>query len=197
MEMQQIYITIIPSIIALFGVLISVVISLKRTRLLANTEMKKSEALVNTEIKQLRVDIQNLYTDKLLEKRLEVYPKLYSILSDFIKEIQFGNVTLSTINNLKNNIEKWDSENSFYLSGGATAKIYAFRRFVITELLLKNEEELKDKDYLEVMRNKAGDVEVALKNDVGIYKVEYSDIDKEVLSYKEHKEINRLRAMKT
>lgn len=177
--MEQILPVIISSIIAFIGVIISV-----------RESSKRSDDLIKAEIEKIKSGIQQDYATKLLEKRIEVYPKLYSIISDFIKLVQFGKVTTDIIQKLKSDIEAWDSNNALFLSAGSTGTIYDFRKFLFDEAINKSDEELQKANYLKTLRDRAGDVEVVLKNDIGIYKVEYSDIEKEIKTFRDHKKVS-------
>lgn len=66
--MEQILPVIISSIIAFIGVIISI-----------RESSKRSDSLVKAEIQKMKSEILQDYATKLLEKRTEVYPKLYSI----------------------------------------------------------------------------------------------------------------------
>ena len=93
--MEQIFPVIISSIIAFLGVIISIVETSRRS----NKE-------INTEIQKLRSEIQQDYANKLLDKRLETYPRLYFLLSDFAKAIRFGRFKQDTVKKLITEIER-------------------------------------------------------------------------------------------
>ena len=75
-------IEIVTALIALGGVFLSVVVSL-----ITNSRQTANE------LAKLRTEIQQSYAGKLLEKRLEIYPQTYMLLSDFAKKLEEGTFT--------------------------------------------------------------------------------------------------------
>lgn len=168
---------IVVAFIAFAGVLISVAVSLFTSMRLTNAELRK-----------LRTEIQQTYADKLLEKRLDVYPSLYALLSDFAKKIQSSIISKSVLEELRNQIEEWDSKHAVLFSGRAGIICYRFRK-ALAELTQKPDEELQkdlaSADFFRKLRHKVAELELALKGDLGIYIVEFSDLTKEFTSYQE------------
>lgn len=168
---------IVVAFIAFIGVLVSVVVSIV-------TSMRST----NAELRKLRTEIQQTYADRLLEKRLDVYPSLYALLSDFAKRIQFSTISKSVLEELRDQIEEWDSKHSVLFSGRAGVICYHFRK-MLAELAQKPDEELQkdlaSADFLRELRRRIGELELALKGDLGIYVVEFSDLTREFKSYRE------------
>lgn len=168
---------ILVALIAFAGVLASVAASLVTSMRLTNAELQK-----------LRTEIQQTYADKLLEKRLDVYPSLYALLSDFVKKIQSNTMSKSVLEELRTQIEEWDSKHAVLFSGRAGIICYRFRK-MLAELMQKPDEELQKDlasvDFLRELRYKTGELELALKGDLGIYVVEFSDLTREFKSYQE------------
>ena len=168
---------IITAIIAFSGVVISIVASI--TVSLRQTTI---------ELRKVRTEIQQTYMNKLLEKRIEKYPSLYKLLSDFDKSIRYGNLRKKDVDELFKKILAWDSENAIFLSGQAVKTYVAFR------IVLSKVVKLSEKDFHQnfIINNEkkqllaqANEVEVALKNDLGIFVVEFPDTDKGIRSYQE------------
>ena len=161
---------IIVALIALFGVVISVVISLY-------TSMKQTKV----ELQKLRSEIQETYAGKLLEKRIEIYPDMYFLLSDFGKKIQYGLVSKSDVTELLGRIDDWDSKKSLFFSAITNSVSYHFRKTLVQITKMTDEEfqkEFASEETRRDLRHKAGTFELALKSDLGIYVVEFSDISK-------------------
>jgi hypothetical protein len=170
-------IELVTSAIALAGVIISVIVSV----LISSRQAK-------IELDKLRTEIQRAYTDKLLDKRLNTYPVLYKLLSDFAKIIEYGVLSKATIEKLRKNMLNWDSENGILLSGHSGTTYVKFRK-VLSELVKMNDKDFQ-KEYSSSeacweMLRQANEVEFALKQDIGIYVVEFADIDRKFKTYQE------------
>src|SRR5688572_25550686 len=104
---------LISSLIALSGIVISI---------LASSFVNARQTKI--EIKKLRTEMQLTYASKLIDKRMETYPSLYKLISDFEKLIRFGNLTKQGTDKFFKEILQWDSANAIFLSG-YTASTYA------------------------------------------------------------------------
>ncbi len=154
-------IQIVTALIALIGVLVSVLVS-----------YLTSSQKTNSEIEKLRKEILQDFNVKLFEKRLEVYPELHSYLSQLIKVIQFGTISQETFKEIFEKIQIWDSKNSILFSG-TTGLISYELRLKIANILKKNNAELtKEFTSLESkteLRHEIQKLELALKSELGIY----------------------------
>jgi hypothetical protein len=168
---------ILTALIALTGVVVSVTVSL-----FVNIRQ------TNTELQKLRSEIQQTYASKLLEKRLEVYPDLYFLLSDFMKKIEAGIASKSDIDELHHRTSDWNSRYAVFFSGHTGGISYRFRQMLL-ELTRMPDEEYRRKfespEAVRELRHRVGEVELALKSDLGIYAVEFSDLAKRFRSYRE------------
>lgn len=164
---------ILVALIAFIGVVLSVLASLFA-----------SLRATRTEVEKLRGELQQTYTGKLLERRLDTYPDLYKLISDFLKEIQFGTLTKPKLDKLLTEIIEWDSSHAIFLSMSAGSKLYDFRKKLSTELASTIDETLTGEEFLKDMRKQIEELEVALKNDLGIYVVEFSDFNKRTGYYR-------------
>lgn len=165
---------IVIALISLGGVALSVIISFLTSLRLTKTELEK-----------LRSEIKRTYADRLLSKRLETYPSLYYLTSNFLKEIQYGSVNSSLLEDLHVQLMEWDSKNAIFLSSYASRKLYSFRKRLVTELNQLTDENLKNPDFLNALRDQLENLEIALRNDIGVYVVEFSDPDIRFSSFKE------------
>ena len=156
----------IVAIIALSGVIISVLASLYSSMRQTNSELKK-----------LRTEIQQIYTNKLLDKRIEIYPDLYNLLSRFTKSIVTNqSISMDSLQELQENLSNWDVQNAVFLSGKAFELSYRFR-VTISELSKESVNEFNDSILLSDLRSKADSVKLALKEDLGIFVVEFPESD--------------------
>lgn len=182
---------LIASLIAFIGVVISVIVSLFST----NQKIKK--------------EIQQHFTSKILNKRLEYYPEFYSILSGFMKKIELDNYDQKDISDLIEKINKWDSQNALFFSGKTNIQVYDLRAELRRKLSL-SEQKFEEEKQLDKEKNKErekktkrpklkhyiGGAELALKGDLGIFVSESGKIFKRYKSYQQQakelrKKINR------
>jgi hypothetical protein len=168
---------IVVALIALAGVILSIVASLLASMRITNTELQK-----------LRTEIQQSYADKLVERRLEVYPSLYTPLSNFTRVIRFGSLSKSAFEQLRTQMEELDSKHSVLFSG-RTGVIFHRFLMMLAELTEMPDETIQKKyatdDEKRELRHRIGEVELALKSDLGIYVVEFADPQKSFSSYQE------------
>ena len=161
----------------LIGVVISVAASLYATSKQTKNELNK-----------LRIEMQKLYSGRLQEKRLEIYPQLYFLLSSFQKRVEIGDVSRPLLQKLFEETNEWNSRHSFLFSGRTGFVSFNFR----TELrrLLSMEEGEFTKFFqrdteLTKLKHQIGEFELSLKSDVGIYIVEFSDLDRRYTAYRD------------
>jgi hypothetical protein len=159
--------TVLTAIIALLGVITSVAASLLITFLSTRSEMRK-----------LRSNLRNQYASALLEKRMCVYGECYYILSHFIKHARgFIKIDLpinySEIEDFNMALNEWDSKNALLLSPRSIEYIYSLRR-ELRDILKEADQNSIYKNVLaiEKLLKSAGNLEKALRNDIGIYEVE-------------------------
>lgn len=154
-------------LIALAGVLLSAVVSLLISR-----------NAIGTELRKLRFEAKKTYDSKLLDRRIEVYPSLYSILSKFIKELRDSPPSKDMVKSLLTQVDDWDSRHAVYFSTDTGMVCYAFRKHLNELCKLKEEEFLKrfsTKEAVKELRDETASLEFALKSDLGIYGIEDSD----------------------
>ena len=159
---------IFPALIALVGVVLSALIS-----------QVTSKRVAGNEIQKIRFEAKRTYEAKLLEERLRRYPQVFSLLSAFIKEIQFGAVSRETIGTLFTEVNAWDSQNAIVLSHSSAEVLYIFRQDLNTMLQASGDDQLEVKlgarEFLEGLRSKTANVEFVLRSDIGIYGIRGSE----------------------
>src|SRR6266513_3987636 len=163
---------IIAALIALVGVLASVMASvalaLRATRI---------------ELKRTRQQLTSAYATRLIDARLGVYPELYAILSDFLKHIEGGSdkhmagqaLTMADLKDLLSKLVAWDSHHALLLSDRAGRAIFGLRQQLIQLIRAAqpNEERaLTSSATLDALLSGAHQLEIGLKVDLGIYEIE-------------------------
>ncbi|HKO17364.1 MAG TPA: hypothetical protein VJU82_00605 [Acidobacteriaceae bacterium] len=163
---------IIVALIALSGVLLSVILSTLTSR-----------NLIRNELRKLQLEAEQLYTSEILKKRADTYQKLYFLLSNFGKEIQYINTSFNSMKVFLSKLDKIDSEIAVFYSGRTQTICYRFRK-MIKQLIEEGnealEEKLKSPEFRYQLYQKSGAVELALKSDLGIYGVRFSDLETRV-----------------
>jgi hypothetical protein len=149
------------SLIAFIGVIVSTLISS-----LVSVRQTKNE------IRKMRTEIHKEFGSKLFEKRLQVYPELYALLSGFVKTIQFGKVSSSMIKDFISKWQEWDTKNAIFFSGATGHISYELHKMFV-EIANKSEEELQKDlsapETLSRLRKQLGTLELALKHELGVF----------------------------
>jgi len=166
---------IVVAFITLLGVVLSVVASLYTT-----------SRQTRNELNRLRLEMQRLYSDKLLEKRLEIYPGLYFLLSSFQKKAEAETISREDLKHLYEQTNDWNSRNALLFSGDTGLVSFNFRQMLKNLLLMEEKEFCKyasTNEFFSNLKQRVGEFEFTLKSDVGIYAVEFSDLSKRFTSY--------------
>lgn len=166
---------IIVAFITLIGVGLSVAASLYATSRQTRNELNK-----------LRFEMQRLYSDKLLEKRLQIYPGLYFLLSNFQKKVEVENISKEDVKQIYEQTNDWNSKNALLFSGDTGYISFNFRQTLRKLLSMHEEDFLKytqSSDSFSNLKQTVAEFELALKSDIGIYAVEFSDTSKRFSSY--------------
>lgn len=80
-----------------------------------------------TQFERFRVEMEQKYTQPLFEKRLGVYPRLYSIISGFAKKSNIGIATNLDIKRAVEEIDQWDSSYAIFASDDLIGKLSEMR----------------------------------------------------------------------
>lgn len=111
--------------------------------------------------------IEQKYSELLYQRRLNCYPDLYEIVSEFVKRISFDEVTRDQIVSFAAKLDSWDSKYAILLSPAATEAIYdlryVFRDFIDREGLTFDEQNTQQ------LIRKSNLLENALKTELGVY----------------------------
>lgn len=116
--------------------------------------------------KQLERQIKEAYTGKLYEKRIEIYPKLYFILSNFGKNLFNNTLTPNDFRDASKKIDSWDSENALFCSPSTLTKLLELRRtFRVVNLQESNE---MDAYLTKKLHEQIVDLEMNLRSEIGV-----------------------------
>jgi len=144
---------IIVSFIALSGILIS--------------------ALVSYFVSRRQIDLQaqnqlHNYSATLFQKRLEAYPRLYSILSAFAKAAKNKSLTKESISQTIKDLDNWDSDNTLFLGQSIVVQLAKFEGALKgwSKLTAK---ELQSSDFIKEIVKRVIAIEHSLKLELGVF----------------------------
>jgi hypothetical protein len=171
---------VLLSLIALGGVLISSAISwiISRRQVVA-------------EVEHLRLEIQRSYATNLNNKRLGVYPNLYRLLNDYTLSIQTRSLSFENLRTFQHELSEWYSQNGLFLSARTNEVLYVLLR-TIRGIARKSDiafaNRLDSPEKRRRLITEAWKLQIGLKNDIGVYQVEFYDPEKTFNSYDEIEE---------
>jgi hypothetical protein len=151
------------AMLALLGVIISVVVSWFVSSRTAITEIRKQE-----------LQLFKAYAERLQEQRLKVYPSAYSILSDCAKRLHRGTATRQYLAQALSRFQEWDSAHAYLLSNRATGVIFK-GQWGLYDLLSRSAEAVNLEEYRGSLIQHIEDMELVLKDDIGVFLVENQD----------------------
>ena len=153
-----------------------------------------SRFTVSSQIHKLQLELRHIYANRLHEKRVEVYPAAYELLSEFAKINKTGDVTRGYLDNLAIRIAEWDSKYSIFLSASTTPIAYNFRK-LLAELSDKNDQDLRkvfdSHEERKRIYRAIAQFELALKGDIGIFAVEFYSPEQQWKDYPELEQVVR------
>lgn len=120
---------------------------------------------------------QQIYV-MLIEKRFEAYPRLYEVLSDFIKQTNMlmafnaDQITKSDIDNFLEKIRVYDTQVSLLFSPQTGEQMRALQSFLIN--ILHDPKNLIPSTLTEA-GEKARELEKSLRSDIGIYGMQFTE----------------------
>ena len=177
--------TIISIVAALSPLIPLIVVPLGAIWWLYQHDRERRTAL-EQQLSEIRGQLQRNYADKLLDKRLDVYPHLYLILSDFLKLLHSESLSLPYIVKLRDDIDTWDSKYALFFSARSGVSCYRLRK-LLRQLTNTSEQALNtvitSEDVLTDLKNRLRELELLLKSDIGIYIPAIADTVQEMTSY--------------
>ncbi len=121
-----------------------------------------------TQFERFRVEMEQKYTQPLFEKRLEVYPGLYAIISGFAKKSNIGVATNLDVIEAIEKIDQWDSSFAIFASDDLIGKLSEMR-YEFHQLKKLSDTDLKKKDVRREIFNMIRNVEISLQQEIGIF----------------------------
>lgn len=143
---------------------------------------------IRTEKDKINSNTQLAYSNKILDKRLEVYPQFYSLISDIAKKLFYDACTFEDLLEFQKKLDTLDSKYVIFFSSLSTAEMGNLRRLLREIIKLKTYplvDEIKTQFYQAL-----GNVENSLKQDIGIYIVEFDDPERKIDTYS-YQNVNR------
>lgn len=169
--------TLITSSIAFCGVIASAFISLG----IANRTAK-------LQIAKIRYEVQHSRAEKLAEKRLETYSSLYSLLNEMNFLIQERNSEIERFERINTAMLEWYLHNGILLSSKSNSLLWQFiKRYRKLCQGGKNAiaGSLGTGEQRRAFIKKLDSIELELKNEIGIFEIEYFDPNARFTSYSE------------
>ena len=158
---------IITSIIAVSGVVLSIILTFYSTK-----------RQLKAEIKKVHTAIEQDYLRIILAKRVEIYPKIYFELHEFMRLIFDNPPTVDELKKFDETLSELNSKYAVFL-GVRTADIYYKLRRYIYSIILKMEDKgqskVESQDRMNALRKNIQKLEIGLKKDLGIFLVEFQD----------------------
>lgn len=168
---------VLSSIIALSGVVISALISF----VIANRTAK-------LQITRIRYEIQHSKAERLTEKRLDAYPSLYTLLNRLNFLVRDNNLSVEEFEQINNLMNEWYIKNGIFLSSKCNSMFWVFLK-QFKKLCIGGSESLTDSLGEYEQRAKfvgtLESIEVELKNEIGVFEIEYFDPNVRFTSYQE------------
>lgn len=158
---------LISGIIAFLGVLISVIVS-----------FWTSNRNIRTELKKINIQIEQNFAQKLIEARLVVYPKIYKTVNSFIKIIEIRTPKKEVVEKFYEEFVNHISESALLFGGETDNMSYDIRKAIYK--VMQDENELNRDETWKSIRFLLQGFEIALKKDIGVYVVDFSDAEKKL-----------------
>ena len=151
---------IITSAISVLGVIISVMVSVIITRQQNKVELEK-----------ITRQLEQAYAKSLFDKRLETYPQLYYLLSNYGKTILYKKQNVKNLIELRDAIDQWNSKYSLYFTGPTGKLSGTFRSYLKTILAKGSKSKIRDEDWKNVRRI-LYHFEKSIRSEIGVSTIE-------------------------
>jgi len=168
---------VVAALIGISGVIVSAFVS-----------WMVSRSQVRAETKKLRLEMQHAYLENLHRARLTAFPELYSAVEGHAKTIQRREVTLEGMKAFHGMVDKWHTNHGYLLTAATNSVMYTYLRRLMTVADSSPQSfaaRLSDPEKRRQMIRSAWEVELALKNDLGIFEVEFFDPHRKFRSYRD------------
>lgn len=158
---------VVTAIIALSGVILSVLLS-----------FASSKRTLRIELEKVYRTIEQGYASRLFDKRIDAYLIIFQLLSDFVKFIRYDESEKLSLKEFLNKLNEYDSNHGILFSNDTGLKFHLLRKHI--RFFVKNNKVIDEliSDEKTGILEKIGAVEIALKNELGIFAVEYRNWEK-------------------
>ena len=164
---------VLSAVIALIGVVISVYVS-----------YRFNKKALEQEIIKLSTEIEQDFSNKLLEKRLDAYPEIGFVMSDFIKQVYDGRLSVKSLIAFRHKMDELNSKYTLLFSNKTTSRFFKFRVHHLYPLVdetktISSDDELKSMlsgERKQTFKKAIGEIEVSLKDEIGVNIEEYREI---------------------
>ena len=139
----------------------------------------------NAELIKIRIESERNFAKSLFEKRVEHYPILYQILSDYAKKIKYDRNDIDNLKEFREKIDEWNSKCSLFFSPQTGNFSARFRHF-LGHLMHDNVPNSIIENNWEPILYMIGKFERFLKSEIGIIDIKpIGEIDeiKEIDNY--------------
>jgi hypothetical protein len=174
---QAIEPAIIAALISLTGVILSVAASLLA-----------SHFQIGAKIKEIRYEINREYAKNLNMERLKQYPAVYKELEELAFSIQQRSLNRDGFVERIDAIRRWYAEFGLLLGAVSNSRMYPFLRYMSSASRASNEAvhaRIENHEKRKLLVQKCWSVQLALKNDIGVFGVEFHDPEKGFSTYRE------------
>ena len=83
-----------------------------------------------TEFNKIKIGLEQKYAKSLFDKRIEVYPELYNLLSSYAKLIGYNQQTIDNLIEFRDNIDKWNNKYSIFFTASTSTISARFRGYL-------------------------------------------------------------------
>lgn len=147
--------------ISIFIPIISVIISVVSSIVITALKNK-------SELKNIKTQLEQRYATSLFDKRVEIYPNLFFILSNYGKIIEYGKQTKTNLTEFRDNLDSWDSKNAIYLTPPIFKFSWRFRKYLNLVLSTCSESELSETNW-DDLRNILIQYAKVIRAEIGIF----------------------------
>lgn len=165
------------ALISLSGVLISALVSLV-----------VSKKRIQSELDKLRLEMHHGFADRLHAERLSSYPAAYFEVETYVKSIQQKILDFDGFCSHFQILDSWHSNKGYLLSSASNRVFYSYLRRARRIADRKAEafhDRISDDEKRRELIRRSWELELALKNDLGVFRVEFYDPEMKFESYKE------------
>lgn len=161
--LEKVLTILIPVITVVLSVITSVIVTTLRNK---------------AELAKIQIELEQKYAKSLFDKRIEIYPELYSFLSSYIKLIDYGKQTVENLIEFRDKVDKWNSQYSMFFTLSTSMISASFRRYLRQLLSHDSDVGISVEDW-KVIRKIMRSFEMSLRAEIGIFDIKPAGLAKE------------------